>query len=293
VVVPRDLVLARDHRPQGGVVSVPGGWTAVEDAIHDWVVTGSGIPGARVIWAQQSGPRPSTPWISMRLLTIATHGIDYVDHDTQVLALDDDDVESVDAGDDELTLTAHEYETGDGPVRLTTTGTLPAGLSLATDYWIEVVDANTIRLATSFPDAMNGAPVDVTDGGSGTHTISTTDDSLRQGEEAIATVRGARIATLSLQCFGGNATVLDTVAAAAALPDVADALHAASIGVIELGPAQSIDGLVGAALFEPRAVAAHRLYLPLALAAAAGSGIIDYVTVSGPEQDVSVPEDPT
>lgn len=55
-------------------------------------------------------------------------------------------------------------------VQLTTTGTLPTGLSLSTDYWVIVVDANTIRLSAS----QDGAAVNITADGSGTHTATPT-----------------------------------------------------------------------------------------------------------------------
>ena len=50
--------------------------------------------------------------------------------------------------------------------RLTSTGTLPAGLSLATDYFVIVVDASTIKLATTLANAQAGTAVDITDQGS-------------------------------------------------------------------------------------------------------------------------------
>ncbi len=57
-------------------------------------------------------------------------------------------------------------------VQLTTTGTLPAGLSLATNYY--VVDGSLYYGNTSFKLSLTpgGDPVDVTDTGSGTHTVS-------------------------------------------------------------------------------------------------------------------------
>lgn len=78
------------------------------------------------------------------------------------------------AADDLCTATAHGLEIGDGPFRLTTTGTLPAGLSLATDYWIIYVSDDTYKLATSLANAYAGTAVDITDAGTGTHTISDT-----------------------------------------------------------------------------------------------------------------------
>lgn len=59
-------------------------------------------------------------------------------------------------------------------VQFTTTTTLPAGLSLATDYWTIRLSATTSNVATSLANAIAGTPVvDITDTGTGTHTITT------------------------------------------------------------------------------------------------------------------------
>jgi hypothetical protein len=57
-------------------------------------------------------------------------------------------------------------------VRLTTTTTLPAGLSLATDYYVIRINDTTAELATSYANAIAGTQVNITDAGTGTHTIS-------------------------------------------------------------------------------------------------------------------------
>lgn len=57
-------------------------------------------------------------------------------------------------------------------VRLTTTGTLPAGLALLTDYWVIRVSATVIKLAASLADAYAGVVVPFTDNGTGTHTLN-------------------------------------------------------------------------------------------------------------------------
>lgn len=57
-------------------------------------------------------------------------------------------------------------------VRFTTSGTLPTGLSLATDYWIVRVSATTCRVATSLANAIAGTVIAYTDAGSGTHTMT-------------------------------------------------------------------------------------------------------------------------
>lgn len=87
------------------------------------------------------------------------------------VTLADDDVDTVDFANNELDLTTHAYLHGDGPVRLTTTDTLPAGLSTGTDYWIIYVGAGSISLAASLSDALSRTAVAFTDGGTGTHTI--------------------------------------------------------------------------------------------------------------------------
>lgn len=58
-------------------------------------------------------------------------------------------------------------------VQLTTTTTLPAGLSLATDYYVIKVSDTTCQFATSYANAVAGTAIDITDAGTGTHTINT------------------------------------------------------------------------------------------------------------------------
>lgn len=57
-------------------------------------------------------------------------------------------------------------------MRLTTTTTLPAGLSLATDYYMIKVSDTTFKLATSYANAIAGTAINITDAGTGTHTSS-------------------------------------------------------------------------------------------------------------------------
>lgn len=75
------------------------------------------------------------------------------------------------ATDDRIDLTNHGMETGDGPFQFTTGTTLPAGISLTTDYWAIKVSANEFEIATSLANALAGTQVDITDDGTGTHTI--------------------------------------------------------------------------------------------------------------------------
>ena len=58
-------------------------------------------------------------------------------------------------------------------VVLTTTGTLPAGLSTATNYFVIKLSATTFKLATTITNSEASTPIDITDTGTGTHTLTT------------------------------------------------------------------------------------------------------------------------
>ena len=72
---------------------------------------------------------------------------------------------------DICTAVAHGLKTGD-KVRLTTTTTLPAGLSLATTYFVIYLTVDTFSLASSDALSVAGTAVNVTDTGTGTHTLT-------------------------------------------------------------------------------------------------------------------------
>lgn len=76
----------------------------------------------------------------------------------------------VDVDEDSATIAAHPYVTGT-KVALTTDDTLPTGLS-ATNYYIIVVDEDTVQLASSLANAVAGTAVDITAAGTGTHTLT-------------------------------------------------------------------------------------------------------------------------
>lgn len=57
-------------------------------------------------------------------------------------------------------------------VQLTTTGTLPAPLATATDYFIIRIDDTTCYLANSYANALAGTRIDITTTGTGTHTLN-------------------------------------------------------------------------------------------------------------------------
>ena len=57
-------------------------------------------------------------------------------------------------------------------VRLTTTTTLPAPLATATDYYVIRMSDGTFELATNYANAIAGTQINITDAGTGTHTIT-------------------------------------------------------------------------------------------------------------------------
>lgn len=67
--------------------------------------------------------------------------------------------------------TAHGFVSG-VKGQLTTTVTLPTGLSLATNYWMIRTSADVFKFASSIANASAGTAVDITALGSGTHTFT-------------------------------------------------------------------------------------------------------------------------
>lgn len=82
---------------------------------------------------------------------------------------------SVDTVANTITIANHGLKTG-LKGQLTSTGTLPGGLAASTDYFVIVVDANTIKLASSLNNANAGTAIDITDQGTEgvTHTFTAT-----------------------------------------------------------------------------------------------------------------------
>lgn len=240
-------------------------------AIALWMRTATGIAADRIRWAKQGqvAPRPASPgpWIELREMGGGAGGPDWATLARNPLVIPDDAIESVDATANTLTLTAHGLQTGDGPVRLTTTGTLPGGLATATDYWAIRSSADAIQLAATFLGAIETpTPIDITDAGTGTHTLVDTADTLRVGEELIATTRGTRMLTLAISCFGGDATgdnsseaYLDRARAAAALPGLRATMRAAGAVVASIGQTRDVSMARSSVVFEPRATMDARI----------------------------------
>jgi hypothetical protein len=71
---------------------------------------------------------------------------------------------------DICTKVAHGFVTGQ-KVRVSSATTLPAGLSAATTYYVIKLTADTFKLATTDANATAGTAIDITDTGTGAHSI--------------------------------------------------------------------------------------------------------------------------
>ena len=76
---------------------------------------------------------------------------------------------------DTITSDAHGFATG-RKGQFTSTGTLPTGLALATDYYLIRVDENNFKVASSLVNAQAGTAINITGTGTGgaTHTFTPT-----------------------------------------------------------------------------------------------------------------------
>ena len=246
-------------------------WATVEDAIWTWIVAGSGLAGDHVTWAQQTAPRPAGAFISLRLTMLDRKGRDFFERTDNIVAVASQTITAVSTVANTLTIPAHGLVTGQGPLVLG--GTPPLPLALATNYWAIVVDANTIKVAATFPSAIAATPTAIALTSTGTLPTLAGPLSVLPGAEVLQKLRGPRRAMLTLQCFAGAPTggaptgptspaaVLHDAISSYALESRTNALIAAGIGVGTFEHIMSIDGIVNTTRFEPRAIGTVFLHL--------------------------------
>ena len=244
---------------------------SIEDAIQAWIVAGSGLASDHVTWAGQTAPRPTGEFISMRLTMLNRGGRDFFERTDNIVVVASQAITAVSTIAGTLTIPAHGLVTGQGPLVLG--GTPPAPLALATNYWPVVVDANTIKIAATFPNAMATVPVTVTLTSVGASPTIAGPASLLPGAEVTQKLRGPRQAMLTLQCFAGAPTggaptgitspfsILNDAITSYALESRATALNTAGIGIGHVESINAIDGIVNTTRFEPRAIAMVLLHL--------------------------------
>ncbi len=270
-------------------------FTTIENALQKWVADTSGIAATSVIWSQQADQRPGNPWISLLLHDIQKDGIGWVDVEPNPLVFADTPV-TANATTNQLAATAHGRSTGDGPVRFTTTVALPAPLQVLTDYWLVKIDADHLKVAATFEDAIATSPttIDLTDAGTGAHKLVSTADTVAAGKEILHVVRAYYKGTLTMQCYADPPTgenggtegadqplsptaILQAVSMSSMLPSIRSALEAAGVGFNDIGPVRSVGEAIEMAVFEPRAVVDVMLWLVAQVSETGGT--IDQVTV--------------
>lgn len=247
-------------------------------AIADWIRATSGLDQEHVWWPYYGKPRPTAPYIEVKFASIEGVGHDWEKAEDNIQVFPAEVVSAVAVNPaNTLTITGHPFVTGDGPINMSTTGTLPAPLQVSTDYWIIVIDANTIQLAESYVETGGNnvargmgntpnpiTPIVFTTTGTGIQSIVSTPETLRAGQEIVRRAQGFRYVTLELQCIGKEGTGIDPVriltnVIAGIQLHVYD-LDQAGVGMSDFGSAYSqtgvrqLEGRRGSIL-EPRAVA--------------------------------------
>lgn len=250
---------------------MPLSFELVQRRIARAVIAASGLPESNVLWSQNKAPRPAADGIVMRLMGIQFVADSWLDVQDNPLTFDDLAVSAVDDVGDAVTVVGHGLSTGDGPVRVGSTLTVPGGLTADTDYWVVAPDEDTLQFCESFVETggadVDGAPsgnpvtvVDLTSAGSGVITISSTEDTLRAGQEVLYVSRGTTRCVLNLECHTVDAAgddmalaLLHRTAARLLLPAQVETLNEAGVGIVEIDPVRAVRGRLDAILFEPRA----------------------------------------
>lgn len=267
-------------------------WTTNKNTIAQWMINGSGLPASRIRWGGQNAPQPggsTQAWISLRLTKVETQGYDVTKWNDNFITFAPKAIVSLNAALDTVTVTAHGFNTGDGPVNLTgdLTGTNLANL---TGYWAIKVDADNFKVATTFQNAINGVFVDIQGVGTGAHTVVSTATTKTVGKELAETIYGGRKVTVTVTCFPPQPTT-DATEAMAILSDVVAyanltkqymAFAAGGVGMSDYGDPQSVDGVLNAVYFEPRATMTISFFTTSVITDFQGE--IDYVTADNAPQ---------
>ena len=234
-------------------------WAAIEAGIWDMVKATTELPDDHIIWTHEMGPRPpENPYITLLVTSSMPVGRGWAKWKRNTTTITSRTF-TADAGTELLTaVAAHTLNTGDGPIRLTTTGTLPAPLAPATDYWPIRVSATGLRLADTLARANLGTALNLTDAGTGTHTLVHAPLFTRLNEGVITKARGGFYAALSIQCFadvmagpGGAMHILGNIVMGHKLHTWA--MHAAGIGTGGFGAILPVGNNRKGSAIEPRA----------------------------------------
>lgn len=256
--------------PFGGI-----DWVTVQKAIHNWTTMASGLPPTSVYWGQQDSPRVAEPAIDMKIYAQRQEGEPWLEKSLNVIQVTPTVATGIDLPSSTLIFPSHGLRTGDGPVRLTTSSTMPGGLEQGRDYWVVVVGPNSLRFCATYYDTGGNHPanpvtsISLTSGFTGTLTLSGTPKTIRAGSEILYVARSMERCTLNLECHTSTAVgmdmavaILHNVVARRKLPSVNKVLNNANVGVLETERVRAIHGMRSATLFEPRALLQVYLSIP-------------------------------
>jgi len=101
-----------------------------------------------------------------------------------------------------ITISNHGLVTGQ-VVQLTTSGSLPTGLSLATDYYVIRISSSTFRFATSAWNAFQGTAITMSGAGTGTNTVTSQYVEGTQADSKDTVVQAYNMASLFAQSQNG------------------------------------------------------------------------------------------
>lgn len=229
-----------------------------EVAIHRWVVYSTDIPQARVRWGDDSTPWPSAkdgPWISIRELGGGSDAA-WTEYRPRVYAFEPLSVTALNGSN--LVVAGHPLQTGDGPLALVG-ATLPTGLVADASYWAIRAGAGLLGIAATFENAINEVAITPT-GGSFPFAIESTAATRRAGHELMQVTREDGVLEIGVQLRGAGATALLRAARLKAQsPRARSFLHAANVGLLEIGAVQNVGAALNAATYEPRASMTVRL----------------------------------
>ncbi len=243
-------------------------WTTVQAALHQWVTQATGLAPEQVIWDQQQAPRPTQPSITMRIANMSTNGQPWTHTETNTLTFTDKMISAVDATANTLTSVAHGLLTGDGPVRVASTGTLPGGLVANTDYWFIRTSSDVFQLASTFAHTggetvANGGhnaltAIDLSSVGSGTITLEDTVDTLRAGAEINFVSNALEQIVLELECrttigvgMEMATSILHRIVARQGFPSLGAILEDQNIGLTDVRNVRAIHGVRNSVVFTP------------------------------------------
>lgn len=247
-------------------------WTTVENALRAWVLAAASAiaPGIPVIWFGAAATRPATPWISLKRWGLRRDGIGWTDTEPNPLVLNP--IAVTGEASNTLHAPAHGLNAGDGPIQVESTGSVPTGTAVLTNYWAVPVDADHLQLANTFANAVASSPVTIpiSDAGTGTVTLVSTADTVRAAAEVLHVVRCYYALTLTIQVYADTSqptgmseavALAHEIQARSLLPSVRNALEAAGLGVYDFGSVMEVGSAINRAQFEPRAVVDAKLWV--------------------------------